>query len=144
VLDNAAALIAEFEASGKSASDVSGAGAAITWKDVNPGGANRTNAISNCKAALAILTRIPNNKTAVAAFPAKSFVNQAGNREQALADGWGNPIILCPPAGLEVKVKESGAVTKVTAPGGRPFWASAGPDGNFSTGDDNVYSFAKK
>ena len=23
----------------------------------------------------------------------------------------------------------------------RPFWASAGPDGNFVTGDDNVYSF---
>ena len=25
--------------------------------------------------------------------------------------------------------------------GDRPFWASAGPDGNFDNGDDNVYSF---
>ena len=26
-------------------------------------------------------------------------------------------------------------------PDGLPFWASAGPDGDFRTGDDNVYSF---
>jgi hypothetical protein len=24
---------------------------------------------------------------------------------------------------------------------GRPFFASAGPDGDFATGDDNIYSF---
>ena len=29
----------------------------------------------------------------------------------------------------------------VTAPGNRPFWASAGPDGDFQTPDDNIYSF---
>jgi len=29
----------------------------------------------------------------------------------------------------------------VTAPGGRPFWASAGPDGDFQAPDDNLYSF---
>jgi prepilin-type N-terminal cleavage/methylation domain-containing protein len=26
---------------------------------------------------------------------------------------------------------------------GRPFWASAGPDGDFAKGDDNIYSFEK-
>jgi hypothetical protein len=31
---------------------------------------------------------------------------------------------------------------KVVQPG-RPFWASAGPDGDFAKGDDNIYSFEK-
>jgi len=29
----------------------------------------------------------------------------------------------------------------IKAPDNRPFFVSAGPDGNFATGDDNVYSF---
>ena len=29
----------------------------------------------------------------------------------------------------------------IRSPDGRSFWASAGPDGNFAQGDDNVYSF---
>ncbi|HTW94791.1 MAG TPA: prepilin-type N-terminal cleavage/methylation domain-containing protein [Tepidisphaeraceae bacterium] len=29
----------------------------------------------------------------------------------------------------------------VRSPDGKPFWASAGPDGNFQLGDDNIYSF---
>ena len=30
---------------------------------------------------------------------------------------------------------------QIRSPDNRPFWASAGPDGDFRTGDDNVYSF---
>jgi len=33
------------------------------------------------------------------------------------------------------------AVRQIRSPDNRPFWASAGPDGNFMTGDDNLYSF---
>ncbi len=37
---------------------------------------------------------------------------------------------------------ESGAqTTKIVSPDKRPFWASAGPDGNINNGDDNIYSF---
>ncbi|HEX3355963.1 MAG TPA: prepilin-type N-terminal cleavage/methylation domain-containing protein [Tepidisphaeraceae bacterium] len=83
-----------------------------------------------------------------------------------LLDGWNNPIIFVPATGLQVRllngqstfnpadatqtwiiVSPEGRVTgngtanpTVTTPG-RPFWASAGPDGDFSKGDDNVYSF---
>jgi type II secretory pathway pseudopilin PulG len=75
-----------------------------------------------------------------------------------LLDGWNNPIILVPASGLLVTKTINGAQTpwievspegKVQANGtpqmkvvqiGRPFFASAGPDGDFSTGDDNVYS----
>lgn len=70
-----------------------------------------------------------------------------------LLDGWGNPIIYVPAGGLNkvnigdtvdnlVKSNEivpTGNTPKLGA--GRPFWASAGPDGNFKSGDDNVYSF---
>ena len=35
-------------------------------------------------------------------------------------------------------------VTTITSPDGRPFFASAGPDGDFAKGDDNIYSFEQK
>lgn len=71
-----------------------------------------------------------------------------------LVDAWGNPLIFVPPAGLgpitvggnanqiqtSVGVQPAAGYT-VFAPGASWFWASAGPDGDFSTGDDNVYSF---
>lgn len=84
-----------------------------------------------------------------------------------MRDGWGNPIILVPATGLMVlhlndqkeyqpsdprqkfvvispegSVVDNGTSTgpKVMRPG-RPFFASAGPDGDFSKGDDNIYSF---
>jgi len=84
-----------------------------------------------------------------------------------LRDGWDNPIIFVPASGLRVRllldknendwsdatqtrIITSGGDLKVTIPpqppqplpaGAKPFFASAGPDGDFSTGDDNVYSF---
>jgi len=74
-------------------------------------------------------------------------------------DAWNNPIIFVPAAGLQgVALKDSSGInyivtstslvkapadmTTYRTPGtARPFFASAGPDGDFSTGDDNVYSF---
>jgi len=82
-----------------------------------------------------------------------------------LLDGWGNPIIFVPSGLLGVAPNAanlnpngtvlpgsgamqsgsgSSAITiQVKSPDGRPFWASAGPDGDFSQGDDNMYSFEK-
>ena len=62
-------------------------------------------------------------------------------------DGWKNPLLFVPSGGLEVFIESSGDPAKavtVTSPGNRPFWASAGPDGNFATGDDNLYSFSQQ
>jgi type II secretory pathway pseudopilin PulG len=83
-----------------------------------------------------------------------------------LLDGWNNPIIFVPSSGLRVKllagergynpadpnqdyiiVSPEGHVTNQGTAGvyvdrpGRPFFASAGPDGDFTKGDDNLYSF---
>jgi prepilin-type N-terminal cleavage/methylation domain-containing protein len=88
-----------------------------------------------------------------------------------LLDGWGNPIIFVPASGLHVKllngqgsylasdpaspaqtqefiiispegsVSGNGGANPVVTHLGRPFFASAGPDGDFTKGDDNIYSF---
>ena len=83
-----------------------------------------------------------------------------------ILDGWGNPIIFVPASGLHIRVlngkstynptdvtqnyimiSPEGTVTNqyTAAPAvtkvGRPFFASAGPDGDFTRGDDNIYSF---
>lgn len=71
------------------------------------------------------------------------------------ADAWGNPIIFVPSEGLsEVTFEQHGPtelhiITSkgVLEPGDsaqagvRPFFASAGEDGSFIKGDDNLYSF---
>jgi type II secretory pathway pseudopilin PulG len=73
-------------------------------------------------------------------------------------DAWGNPIIFVPASGAMnvyvnliytnstngytgTKLDGSTPQLTITAPDGRPFWVSAGPDGDFVKGDDNIYSF---
>jgi type II secretory pathway pseudopilin PulG len=80
-----------------------------------------------------------------------------------LLDSWNNPIIFVPATGLRVRMlngksandpTDNTQTTIIISPEGkldptktivlqpgRPFFASAGPDGDFSRGDDNVYSF---
>ena len=69
-----------------------------------------------------------------------------------MLDGWKNPIIYVPSGGMTgvfvggtpgATSGVKGAYKTVYAIDGRPFWASAGPDGSFSTGDDNMYSSAR-
>jgi prepilin-type N-terminal cleavage/methylation domain-containing protein len=102
------------------------------------------------------------------AFASGNWVVDTSSPTPILLDGWNNPIIFVPGTGLRVrrlngqktlsptdlsqtwidispegKVKNLGSKTQlpvVTQPG-RPFFASAGEDGDFSTGDDNIYSF---
>jgi prepilin-type N-terminal cleavage/methylation domain-containing protein len=79
-----------------------------------------------------------------------------------LLDGWGNPIIFVPRGGLHVLMPDQVTASNPTgeyvvrstgtfpAPSSvapaltgaeRPFFASAGQDGDFTIGEDNVYSF---
>lgn len=85
-----------------------------------------------------------------------------------MLDAWNNPIIFVPGTGLRVLlyngkskyeasdvdqiaiiVSPEGKVEKLpnfpprVVQVGRPFFASAGPDGDFSKGDDNLYSFSE-
>jgi prepilin-type N-terminal cleavage/methylation domain-containing protein len=80
---------------------------------------------------------------------------QLGTGQQIAADGTVPPGALVVGAkwangysattGAPAKVSNPGTARSiiVSAPDHRPFWASAGPDGDFSRGDDNIYSFEK-
>lgn len=69
-----------------------------------------------------------------------------------LLDPWGNPIMFVPSGGLYMvtagDVLHNGTLftagaanNPIQSPDHTPFWASAGPDGDFRKGDDNIYSF---
>jgi prepilin-type N-terminal cleavage/methylation domain-containing protein len=92
-------------------------------------------------------------------------VPYSGLKVPVFVDGWGNPIIFVTggalgsgatlptdaqgsgPFPMDAQglgiLRAGGNSTVVQSPDGRPFWASAGPDGDFSKGDDNMYSFEK-
>ena len=138
------------------------AGAADRFSD----GANR--AVQRTQIVMGRLLAVPANRSSLGALPADTFLTMpagaAGNLIVAqsgapapppvLVDSYRNPILYVPAGGLiGVKfaadpallrrVTSRGVVPEAAAPpvGSRPFFASAGPDGDFSTGDDNVYSF---
>ena len=123
------------------------------------------NVVGSTQYAMALLSRMPVNKSMIGQLPPRSLMKipygPPKNYPQTpiLQDGWANPIILVPAGGLEVNLTVNNTPTPYVIrtsgnylPGSlpptlksndRPFWASAGPDGDFSKGDDNVYSFQK-
>jgi hypothetical protein len=94
------------------------------------------------------MTGLPAN--AIATLPPGVFAGYISLGQPVILDGWGNPILFCPSGGLlnvcvNVKNTTSPQIPLViTSPDGRPFWASAGPDGDFVKGDDNIYSFQQQ
>jgi len=113
------------------------------------------------------LTALPNNATALSGITTDATALDVMTDQQhtgglppfsatgpaAILDGWGNPILFVPAAGLQgvyfnTATKNAtpqpltpGPANIVLSPDGRPFFVSAGPDGDFITGDDNIYSF---
>jgi prepilin-type N-terminal cleavage/methylation domain-containing protein len=114
-----------------------------------------------------VLMRIPANQTVVQSVQAKRIMEPIPpgttpnpvTQGVVLLDGWANPIIFVPRAGLHVNIKDpvtgSPVLYVIRSTGSfaatsgdpamtgneRPFWASAGQDGDFTIGEDNVYSF---
>jgi prepilin-type N-terminal cleavage/methylation domain-containing protein len=97
--------------------------------------------------------KFPVNAKGVNGLPSNALANSSGT--PVVLDGWGNPIIFCLPPGLTnvfLHFGTSQAIlvgpapqnttqTAITSPDGRPFFVSAGADGDFTRGDDNMYSF---
>ena len=125
--------------------------------------------IANTQLVMGLLLQAAGNKTILAQFRssqlmeaipaaaesgAKLTLPQGSNTPQPslVLDAWGNPILFVPAGGLfgvtagdvyhDNIVPAPGAHNgPIKSPDNRPFWASAGPDGDFSKGDDNMYSF---
>jgi hypothetical protein len=122
--------------------------------------------IFSAKANQEVLSKLPSGQLLkIADIPGTTDVDEG--KYPFVLDGWGNPVIFVPGSGLgrcnpdpskgafttthkpdgtpETGVVLLEALTSVSfivrAPDGQSFFASAGPDGNFQTGDDNVYSF---
>lgn len=151
-LANAESMTAEYEAAGMSITTLvpNPNVAAARVGDVTPGTSTRSTAVVSTQAVMKSIMRVEKNKTFFAGLPPKALVDVNGTRQQVLADGWGNPIIFVPRNGLitDLGRKPDGTTFSktgvvITNPSNRPFWASAGPDGNFDFGDDNIYSFEK-
>jgi type II secretory pathway pseudopilin PulG len=102
-----------------------------------------------------IITNLPANKKLVSSVS----INEVQVQVTFLLDSWGNVILFVPSGGL-ANVRFGGQTSTVTgqsavgttetaggnsititSPDSRPFFVSAGPDGDVSLGDDNVYSF---
>lgn len=128
-------------------------------------------AVTDTQQVMGILTRVPGTRAIVTNMPANRLLEAAPGStgpprvdQAVLLDGWANPIILVPAGGIVVNVKDPSNPTGqpiafvVRSTGtfpntpqqlqlhpvttlDRPFFASAGQDGDFTTGEDNVYSF---
>lgn len=109
---------------------------------------------------------VSNFQGTTSAPPTSGWKEDRGPANPILLDAWNNPIIFVPGTGLRLRllngkssfdaadinqtaivISPEGKVDKqIDSPprviqAGRPFFASAGPDGDFSKGDDNIYSF---
>jgi prepilin-type N-terminal cleavage/methylation domain-containing protein len=125
-----------------------------------------SDAVLNTQLVMQLLKSVPNNNKLLGQLPSNQLMSDAptaaGRRllpttggpidPPLVLDAWGNPIVFVPASGLyDVTVGEvlhNAVATSATSFDGpikskdnRPFWASAGPDGDFSLGDDNLYSF---
>lgn len=122
-------------------------------QSVAEGGADRYGTpVITTATILGHLRTVPRNNQAYEQVGADKLLKDvSGNYLSVLLDAWGNPIIYVPKEGLN-NVTLDGYTVRITslgviAPSGtpnpesRPFWASAGPDGDFRNGDDNIYSF---
>lgn len=144
-LGNLRAMYTEREAAvgaSKNKSDINTAiGASTTVGNVEPDSPARTGpAVTATRSAMALLLGVPANKKSIANLPTEQFL-EGGVNPPVLLDGFGNPIIACPSTGLTGVSINGAAAQTITARDGKPFFASAGADGNFSLGDDNLYSF---
>lgn len=124
---------------------------------VADGSADRTGhfAVTDSAKAFDRMKALPASRKAWESMPADRLLGGSGvpdhMRGRVPLDGWGNPIIYVPAEGLlnvrvnavNMRIRSSGPISGNPAltQSDRPFFASAGPDGRFDTGDDNLYSF---
>jgi type II secretory pathway pseudopilin PulG len=119
-------------------------------------------AIQQTRRVMSLILAVPSNQKIIDSLPPDSVWRTTGpTGGVVLLDGYRNPILFVPRRGMAgVNLVKTGAGTfananqTIVSPGakqvlpgpppvleGRPFFASAGEDADFSLGDDNHYSY---
>lgn len=128
-------------------------------------------AVTRTRDVMSVLAQIPANVTTLSSVQPKRLLEPPPNPSGTgtlppytldqgvdILDGWGNPIIYVPRGGMHVNIKDPatgsstdyvvrstgtyiGTAVPAVSKSDRPFFASAGQDGDFTQGEDNVYSF---
>ncbi len=117
--------------------------------DVDDGSADRfSGPVRHTAYVIEELIRVPLNMSAMGKIPSTTLVSPRNELPMppypVALDAWGNPILFIPSGGVTnvwIGGVWHGPDNPFAAPGHRAFFLSAGPDGNFSEGDDNIYSF---
>ena len=161
-----ASIEGDYEASQSLAVGIEGTGGSQIYAlgttignpgDVNPGSGGRFGTgiyntgkvyqqFAQVNSAQTLLAQLPGSAmlsaaaTGVNSLPTP-FYDSSGKPMPVVVDAWSNPIIFVPSGGLS-GVTFGGKAVTVRSANKRPFWASAGQDGDFSLGDDNLYSCA--
>lgn len=113
---------------------------------VRQGAADRTGTVvTDTRTVMTQLAALPVNKQAMDQTPSEHRWLPANDWEGSIIlDGWLNPIIFVPAGGLNGLTEGGTAMSQpLQSPDRRPFFASAGPDEDFTTHEDNQYSFTR-
>ena len=121
-----------------------------TIPDMSRAGGNRIPAagthLALTQQVMRLLSSVAANKKALANIPNEQLletVPQSTTGDTAtpiVLDAFDNPIIAIPSYGVTLNY-EVGGSTVVRAKDGKTFFMSAGPDGNYITADDNIFSY---
>lgn len=116
--------------------------------------------ILRTQAVMVALASVPENKAILDKLTAQSdgYLLIPGKNQAfpgpILLDAWGSPILFAPgkvdklsptwgATGLKITGDSSSPNASVQPPDGKGMFISAGPDGDFSQGDDNLYTYEK-
>ena len=96
-----------------------------------------------------ILVSVPVNKKAISNIPNEQLLEHdpsnpwttGDNETPILLDAFDNPIIAVPSQGINLKFEVGTSPQLVQSKDGKPFFMSAGPDGDYNTADDNIFSY---
>jgi prepilin-type N-terminal cleavage/methylation domain-containing protein len=158
VLNTANAMVAELGASGGSAmfanlytttpplTTVAAPGSVIASSPGRDPTNPANTALAYTQTAIGVLLLNPKNLSIYNQLPQARKLTSLNGKTLSpplFLDGFGNPILFVPPGGLTgVNTGNSTGITIQSNPSAPTyFWVSAGADGNFQQGDDNIYSF---
>jgi hypothetical protein len=141
LMEKARSMLGELDAKTPIAGQAWASGSLAAPGKVGTEDAGRTGAaVVATRDVIELLRSMPLNRDVLAQVPQEQLMLLSGSDAPVILDGWYNPILFVGAGGLS-GVNVDGTSRTIQSPDNRPFFASAGADGDFSSGNDNIYSF---